>query len=205
MSNAVFPALITRGWSVIKTPEWSTIQQRSTSGRETRIATMQFPLWNFTLTYEVLRSNTYKELQQLMDFYNARQGAFDNFLIDESFTPDDAATTQVFGIGDGVTTQFQLSRQIYSGGFAEPVMNLNGAPQIFDNAVLKATPGDYSINATGLVTFTYSPTAGHPLTWTGSYYFRARFKQDTNDFEEFVYQMFELKKLDLVADLGVRI
>jgi uncharacterized protein (TIGR02217 family) len=208
MSNAVFPLpSVTPGisWSFTKSPEWSTISQRSASGRETRIAVMAYPLWNFELTYQLLRSDAaHNELQVLLDFYNARQGSFDDFLFDESFTPDDSVTAMNFGTGDGSTTVFQLTRKMPGGGFPELVANNNSAPQIFVNGVLKTLGTDYTISS-GLVTFTSAPGNTLPLTWTGTYYFRCRFQEDTYDFDEFMYQFFELKKLTLVGDLGLRI
>ena len=106
-------------------------------------------------------------------------------------------TAEPFGTGDGTTTQFQLIRKLYTSGFSEPVQNLNGAPAIYKNAVLQATPADYSVNSLGVVTFVSAPPNGHALTWTGSYYFRVRFMQDLLEFEEFMYQLWTLKKVQL--------
>jgi hypothetical protein len=44
--------------------------------------------------------------------------------------------------------------------------------------VVQTNPANYSISATGLVTFTSRPGAA-ALTWTGTYYWRVRFDQDT--------------------------
>jgi hypothetical protein len=94
-----------------------------------------------------------------------------------------------------VTTQFQIMRTISGGGFswADPIF----APtitNIFDNG----TPvggGSYTINGTGLVTFTVAPTTGHALTWTGTYNWLCRFDEDTASFERFMYWLLELKTL----------
>lgn len=192
MSNAVFPVLPGLLWDVVKKPLFRTLIQSAVSGKELRLAQMSYPLYQFSLSYEVLRANALAELQTLMGFFNARNGSFDSFLY---IDPDDnAITTQNFGTGDAVTTAFQLTRTY--GGFIEPVQNLNGAPSIFDNGVLKTVVTDYNINSLGVVTFTYTPVAGHALTWTGNFYYRVRFLQDVAEFNQFMKQLWELKKLE---------
>lgn len=153
---------------------------------------MAYPLWKYTLTYEVLRDDTVNnELKTLAGFFLARQGQYDSFLFTD---PDDSAVTaQSFGTGDGTTLAFQLIRTY--GGFAEPVQNVNGAPSIYVAGALKTVTTDYTISSTGLVTFTVAPTAGQALTWTGSYYQRCRFLMDAADFEKFMRQLWELKKI----------
>jgi uncharacterized protein (TIGR02217 family) len=112
----------------------------------------------------------YAELQQLIGFYNARQGQFDDWLYSD---PDDnAVTAQQFGVGDGVTTQFQLVRTF--GGFTEPVTNLvsTGFP-VYLNGTQIFT--GVSTISSGILTFTTAPAAGVALAWSGSYYWRVRF------------------------------
>lgn len=194
MSNAVFPTLPGLGWSVTKAPMWATQVHESVSGMEWRTSQMSYPRWQFTLTYDVLRAATaYKELQQLMDFYNARRGAWDDFLYTDP--TDYTVVDEPFGTGDGSTTEFQLIRKVYAGGFSEPIQNLNGAPSIYKAGVLQATPANYSISSTGVVTFTAAPASLAALTWTGSYYFRVRFSQDSLDFENFMRDLWLLKKV----------
>lgn len=196
MSNAVFPSLPGIGWDVVRSPIWSTIVQGTASGMETRASFYQTPLYRYDLKYEVLRAaSAYTELQQLVGFFNARQGRFDTFLFTDP--ADNTVAAESFGTGDGTTTQFQLKRAF--GGFTESVKDLNGAPQIFDNGVLKTVTTHYTISATGLVTFVTAPIAGHALTWTGSYYRRVRFDQDAADCSNFLYQLWSLGKLTLMS------
>jgi uncharacterized protein (TIGR02217 family) len=201
MSDAVFPNLPGIAWSLIKSPKFSTTIHTSASGRETRVALMSYPHYTMGLNYDVLRADATKELQQLMDFFLARKGAFDNFLYQD---PDDCAVTnQQFGTGDGATARFPLVRAVYAGGFLEPVMNLNGAPSISKAGTLLTT--GYTVSALGVVTFSSAPTVGQALTWTGGYYFRCRFVNDQMDFDEFMYQLWQLKKCDLIGSLGNKI
>jgi hypothetical protein len=118
VGNAIFPTLPGLAWSVLKTPQWSTAVQKAVSGREVRRANQSRPIWKFSLTYEVLRgASAYNEYQQLLAFYNARQGAFDSFLFSDS--SDNTVTNQAFGTGDGLTAVFPLTHPI--GAWSEPV------------------------------------------------------------------------------------
>ena len=195
MSNAVFPVMPGLGWSVIKTPKWKTVTQEAASGKEVRVALMSYPLWEFTLTFSVLRgAYGYSEMQDLAGFFLARQGMFDTWLFDDP--TDDTVTLGSFGAGDGTTTAFQLTRSM--GGFAEPVQNLNGAPLIYANGTLVSSSA-YTVGSTGIVTFATAPAAGVALTWSGTFYFRCRFLQDTAEFDQFAAQLWALKKLNFVS------
>jgi uncharacterized protein (TIGR02217 family) len=108
-------------------------------------------------------------LQTLIGFYNARQGQFDDWLYSD---PDDSSVTaQQFGVGDGVTTSFQLVRTF--GGFSEPVTALVSTD--FPVYVNGTATGAVAATLTGVVTFTTAPAAGALLTATFSYYWRVRF------------------------------
>lgn len=58
-----------------------------------------------------------------------------------------------------------------------------------------ATVTDYSQIGT-TITFTTAPLAGASLSWTGSFYYRVRFKQDAAEFSQFMTGLHELKKLE---------
>ena len=192
MSNAVFPTMPGLSWNVVRRPRWSTVVKQSVSGREFRAAQFSYPIWEYELSYEVLRgSSALPEVQQLIAFFNARSGSYDTFLYTD---PDDkSATAQQFGTGDGTTKSFQLVRAF--GGYTEPVYDVKGTPSIYVAGSLKATPADYSISSTGLVTFVNAPTSGQILTWTGNFYWRCRFMQDEAEFTQFLWQLWELKRL----------
>ena len=94
-----------------------------------------------------------------------------------------------------IERQFQLVRAF--GGYVEPVYDTNGAPSIYVNGVLKTVTTDYTISAIGLITFVTAPGAALPITWTGSYYRRVTFMQDTAEFNQFLYKLWELKTIEL--------
>jgi uncharacterized protein (TIGR02217 family) len=193
MGNAVFPTFPGLTWNVTKTPQWSTRVQRVASGRELRASLFTRPLWGIKLSYEVLRANGLQELQQLVGFFNARQGSFDSFLYAD---PDDSSVTQaLFGTGDGSAKQFQLLRSF--GGFSEPVVALQGVPTIFVNGAQSA--GATADLNSGIVTFAAAPAAGAALTWSGSFYWRVRFAKDSIEFNQFMKQLWEAKTVELIS------
>jgi uncharacterized protein (TIGR02217 family) len=200
MSQAVFPSLPGLKWDVLKAPSWSTKVQRSVGGKELRAAFYSAPIYTWTLSYEILRqASAFQELQTLVGFFNARQGMFDSFLFADP--SDSSVTTQNFGTGDGVKTAFQLVRDYGAGGFTgrENVYDLAGAPSIFVNGVLKTVTTDYTVSASGVVTFVAAPAAAAALTWTGSYYWRVRFDLDQAEFNNFLSQLWEAKKITFVT------
>lgn len=198
MSNAVLLPTIGYKLDADKCPMWSTSVAWSRS--KTRYAVQQqvYPIWTIDLTVEVLRDITgTDEAKNLMGFFNLRAGAFDSFLYTD---PDDnAVTDRQFGVRDGVTTQFQLTRDF--GGFTEPVQNVNVLTNIKSNGVALANPADYTINSTGLVTLTSAGTNGHALTWTGTYYWRVVFNEDKLAFRKMFQTLWELKKLPLIGSV----
>lgn len=183
-------------WGSTKTPIWSTKVQKSVSGRELRAGYFSYPLWKFSLSYEVLRAGAFSELQQLVGFFNARQGSFDSFLYQDP--EDHVVANQAFGIANPSQSQYQLVRDL--GGFVEPVIaphfSGSGKPIISVGSVVKTEAVDYTISSTGLVTFLTNLTGGQPLTWTGEFYYRCRFLQDSADFERMLHQLWVLKKIE---------
>lgn len=190
MSNVVFPSFTGLAFPVEKTPNWSTKVQTHASGKETRLSMWSYPRWDWSLSYDVLRSNNaYAELQQLVGFFNSRQGAFDSWLFND---PDDnTAVAQTFGTGNGSTTAFQLARSY--GGYSEPVKAVNTITSV----TLNGTPtGSYSLNYnTGVVTFGSPPGAGVTLAWSGTFYWRVRFSDDYTTVEKFMKDFWESRSI----------
>lgn len=193
MSNSVFPTMPGMKITLRRTPIWKTVSQESVSGRIVTAALMTYPLRQYSLSFEFLRtSGGYSELEQIEAFFNQHRGAFDSWLFND---PDDnAVVDQVFGTGNGAQTAFPLLRS--RGGFLEPVQSVAGAPTIKVNGVPAATPGDYALSTTGVVVFNAAPASGAMLTWTGSYYWRCRFVSDSAEFERFMYRLWQLNKID---------
>lgn len=132
-------------FSVLRTPQFNQRVQRSESGRELHSLSTLLPLWEWTLTYEVLRDyhdvrtaspvGTINELRPILNFYTAMQGTFGPFLF---FDPTDGQlTSHGIGTGDGTTVLFPLVRELDDSGLLEPIH----AAIVNDDAALKSSAG----------------------------------------------------------------
>jgi uncharacterized protein (TIGR02217 family) len=178
--------------------------QRAVSGRELRVSDYANPIYNFTLVFSVLHDFTFgatyiapsTELRTLINFVNVHRGAWDTFLFDD--ITDDSVTGTVLGTGDGVLTTAQLVRRLIPSGFNEPIT----APKVSTLIVyLNGTPtGGYTVDSnTGIITFSSPPGAGVVITADLNYYYRVRFVDDGQDFEEFFHNFWEVKQLKMVS------
>lgn len=222
MSSAVFPSLPGLTWGVEKTPVFRTKVQTSVNGQEIRTTYGATPTWQFSLSYEFVREGAgFAELQALLGFFLARKGCWDSFLY---LVPDDnAVENEQVGVGDGVTTTFQLTRTW--AGITEPVSNVN---HILDGALMwdeddgvsmwagdvedmwdggtGYVSADYVVLAgQGRITFNVAPPPGLPVLWSGTYFYRCRFKEDSQAYRHFMHQLWELKKCEMIGSLGAKI
>lgn len=199
MSNLVFPGTLANmpglGWSVGKVPAFATKKQTSVANIELVASFTPYPVWTWTLKYNVLRQGApYAEFETLAGFFLARQGGFDSFLYDDP--TDDSVTDQSFGVGDGVTTKFQLVRTL--GGFSEPIYNVNA----ITNIKVSGTPTGAYTQSAGVITFSSPPAGGAALTWTGTYRWRVRFTDDTANFDNFAFAFWQLQQVSFKSVLG---
>jgi uncharacterized protein (TIGR02217 family) len=201
MSDTLFPIMPGLTWSLVLAPMFNTKIQTAVSGKEYRATLMANPIYFLTMEYEFFRHTGLNELRLFVGFFLARRGAFDNFLY--RYDDDSAVTDQPIASGDGKTKVFQLVRSF--GEFAEPVQNIDTVTNIKVGGVAKVNNTDYTLSNTGLVTFTVAPAVSVPITWTGSYFYRARFEADQNEYKRFLKNLYEAKTIKLVASLGRRV
>jgi uncharacterized protein (TIGR02217 family) len=161
-------------------------------------------LWQFTLVFDFLRDNPaagFDELRTLMGFFMLCQGAFGTFLFQDP--SDDRVSGQQIGTGDTLRTVFQLQRTmgetLPGGGFLEPIVAPNVVSAVYFNGIVQ-DPAGYSVDSmTGLVTFNTAPGSGLIITADYSYYFRCRFVDDSYAFENFMFRLWQLKKLTFIS------
>jgi len=206
--TAIFPVLPGLGWSVTKTPRFAGRTQNAISGRELRVLDQVNPIWTWTLSYSLLRDKWdaratagpgagHDELRTLAGFFLQQQGTFRPFLFDDP--TDNTVADQVLGTGDGGVLAFQLVRGM--GGFVEPITAPNVVSGIRFNGVRQAS-ATYMINSeAGFVIFATPPPAGHVITADFTYRFRVRFAEDSAEFENFMYQLWQLKQIKLQSVL----
>lgn len=192
MAVPLFPTLNGLTYPVPRYPIFKTTHQESASGQDNPIELWSFPRWQYTATFSFLRSDANVEWQTLAAFFLSMRGSSRVFQWND--VDDSSVTDQLIGTGDGTTTAFPLVRTLSAGSFSftEPVF----APVIITNIKDNGTPtAAYTLGTQGLITFNAPPTAGHTLTWTGTYNWLCRFDEDVAQFEKFAFKFFELKKI----------
>jgi hypothetical protein len=134
------------------------------------------------MNFGYLRGNeqlSQSEYQYLVGFYLAVQGAFDSFLYWD--LKDNQVTNCYFATGNGVATEWQLTRNIGIGVDIVQAPIIPGpsvAPfTIYANNTALSASG-YTVQ-NGLVEFISPPANGAILTWSGQYYYRLHFLEDS--------------------------
>lgn len=197
MSNVVLPALPGITWELDRAPSFATKRQKSVAGIEITAAFQPYSLSTWGINYEVLRAQaTFTELQTLLAFFIARQGAFDSFLYtapDDNTIVSTSPQSLIPATGDGSNKNFQLTSL-----YGEPIYNPNGTVHVLDNG---SSAGAHTVT-NGLVSFTTAPTSGHTVTWYGAYYYRVRFSTDRMKAGGIVQGYWDCKGLALTQVLG---
>jgi uncharacterized protein (TIGR02217 family) len=193
MSLATFPALPGQGWSVTKTPRFSTRVASHSSGREVRAGLYAHALYEFELAFDGLDSSganaglQVQSLQTLMGFWLGCGGQFGAFLyVDPT---DNSVSGQVIATGDGSTTSFTLGRAI--GGYYEPVSYVTSISTVTVSGAATA----YSLSAPNIVTFATAPPGGAAIAASFNYAFQCRFLDDQAEFENFMSGLWRAKGL----------
>lgn len=195
MSDAVFPTLAGADIKMEWEPQFKTKISEAVSGKEYRSAFMAAPIYNLTLSINALRTSLL-ELDALVGFFLARQGAYDSFLLEH---PNDKyAADQFVGVGNGITTKFQLLRSL-SGLGGEPVNNIKTLNWVKVNG---STVTNFTHSA-GVITFAAAPSG--IITWQGEYYYRCRFASDKLSVMRLVVGLWEGKTIKLKGCLGNKI
>jgi uncharacterized protein (TIGR02217 family) len=198
MTLPVFPSLPGLMYPVKRSANWSTVKQDALSGKRTRYPLWTYPTYTWEVSYDFLRTAAaFLEWQTLEGFIKSVQGPAQLFAY---LDPNDSvATAQSFGLGDGVTTTFQLVRSL--GGFAEPVFLPVLAGGLVTQVTAAGTPTTaYTVSAYGVVTFASPPANGAALAWTGTFQFGCRFEDDATGFSNFMSGLFELKSLKFSSE-----
>src|SRR5882724_657857 len=196
LSNFLLPVLPGLQWDIIKTPQWKTSISPHISGREARATNYQFPLWSWEMHYSVLREySSFTELQTLLGFYQQRSGAFDTFLYPDPSEPN-VVSLGAIGTGDGVTNNFTLTKSY--GGFVEPVGYADPATvHVYVNASEVFQPGTFSFITPNTIAFVSPPAVSAAITASYTWYYRVRFSDDAQNYNNFFYKFWELKKFTI--------
>lgn len=198
MTIPTFPSLAGLAYPVLRRPIMSTQKLRSVNNKVTALQMASYPIWGYELPYSVLRSASPQlEWETLVAFFLELRGAARLFQYQD--VDDYAVTDQGLGVGDGVTTDYQLLRTLTGGGFSfvEPVF----APvAITDVKIDGVATAAYTLEDAGVIRFDAAPANSTTLTWTGTYNWLCRFDEDVQEFEKFADKFWRLKKITFTTE-----
>ena len=217
MSNVLFPELPGLEWDASLTPMFNTKIMTSINGRELRASFQATPKYEISLSYAFLRENKgRKELQQLLGFYLERRGAFDSFLYK---MPEDNEFSCTF-VGDGATTSFQLYKDMYTSqlplGNTEEQIVGEVDPSMWNQVPVKTmwnsnqeklmwNTASAQVTSDGKYILSQPIEEGIEVTVTGTFYYRCRFKDDTQQYVNFMHKLWKANKVELIGSLGTKI
>lgn len=215
MSDELFPELPGLEWELTKTPIFNTKIMTSVNGRELRASYQAVPKYEFAMSYAFLRENKgRKELQILQSFFEARRGAFDSFLYK---APDDNEFNCTF-VGDGASTTFQLyktqgSSHVAVGNTLEASEPSN--PNMWNKVETKSmwiaeqklmwSRGTVGITKDGKLVLAEPLEEGEKISVSGTYYYRCRFKDDEQQYTNFMSKLWKASKVEIIGSLGKKI
>lgn len=203
-------------YSKIRRPKHSVSVQTHQSGGEVRMSYWSEPLWEFDLTYEMLRDGfrygrAFDEMKQIEGLFLASTGSLTGFAFHDD--DDNRVSRTPAATGDGTTTAFTLKR--YRGSAGNPlgyesigVLDLSQPFNLYlSNSSAIIDPNDstwgYTLNTTNpkkqQIVFNSPPANGVTLNCDMSFFYYVRFQADSLDFEKFMHQLWALKKVTLVS------
>lgn len=214
MSNVLFPELPGLEWDTSITPMFNTKIMTSINGRELRASFQAAPKYEISLSYAFLRENKgRKELQQLQGFYLERRGAFDSFLYK---MPDDNQFTCTI-VGNG-SSEYQVFKEVgqsklYLGNtepdFSEdidpPMWNEEPASEMWTNDQENMWFTGFGLLSNGTIKFPQALAEGQRIQVSGTFYYRCRFKDDEQEYVNFMHKLWKAQKVELIGSLGNKI
>jgi uncharacterized protein (TIGR02217 family) len=181
----------------MREPYFNTRKSSHASGKTTRSTSSVFPIWRFTLTYEVLLSDpSTMWLQQLRGFFEAQYGQDAPFLfLDPEFYN---AFHQVLGIGNGAQTDFPFVRSL-GAYYTEPIGQVGTLVNAYLGGVVQGSGFSVQYTPYPVLRFATAPGAGVQVMADFTYYFVCRFMVDDIDFEEFMHLMHTVQQCQLTS------
>lgn len=146
--------------------EFKTLIDESESGDEVRDAAIDDGLREFNMT---VRHLSKQAMDTIWNFYVARKGSYDDFLI--KIITDFQEEDEIVGYGDGLTRQFLLNKF--------PVdISENNSSTIDGVSTSAYVLSNDTANEKSYITFNSAPALGAQLLVTYEFYHRVRFKED---------------------------
>lgn len=178
-----------------ESPTFNTISRYPRSGRgELHVPTFQWPVWNFFWNVSYIQGDAElvnSQWQILLNFFMQAQGSGAGFLFLHPYRH--IATNQGIGTGDGTTTAFTMILTYVVAGAQEIIQNFYTVPQIFINGVQQSI-FSYNINKYGTITFLEPPGAGLPISWSGQFFYRCVFADDS--WQQLQFDYYQISSLE---------
>ncbi|MFX5116234.1 DUF2460 domain-containing protein [Acinetobacter baumannii] len=214
MSNVLFPELPGLQWDLSKAPMFNTKIMTSINGRELRASYQSSPKYEISMSFAFLReSNGRSELQQLEGFFMDRRGAFDSFLY--KMPEDNQFTCTIVGNG---SSEYQVFKEVgqtklYLGNtepdFSEdkdpPMWNEEPASDMWTNDQENMWFTGFGLLSNGVVKFSQDLAEGQSIQVSGTFYYRCRFKDDEQEYVNFMHKLWKAQKVELIGSLGNKI
>ena len=179
----------------------------SVNGADTQILTHAYPLWEFELTYESLRTQTqniipytqwpdFNQYERIAAVFLACRGQYGRFYYRDH--SDSSRTLQFIDVGNGVRKRFRMIRSFGQGdlvtfepvggvdlGTAIPIIYVGGTPQ----------PTGWYIDATDNQTLVFDTAPVGTIAAKFYFYYYCRFLEDLTEFSEFMRNLHQLGRL----------
>jgi hypothetical protein len=210
----ILPQLSVQGYPVHRKPFFTAWEHKSVSGAQYQSARQIYPNWDFQLQIgddAWLREQTqnrvlygpnspHVELETWSQLFLACFGSYGEFWYRD---PEDSSRAgQLIGVGDGSTGRFRIVR---TWGFTplariEPVggVDLTATINVYFNGIL-ITPTAYTV--TNELTGSWlncigAPANGFPVTMDFSFFYRCRWKDDMQQYDQWAYNLWQLGKAE---------
>src|SRR5699024_4416741 len=156
-------------------PEFQTDIQSIASGHEKRNANWAVCRHRYTVPYANITDEAYLAIKTV---FLLTRGKAHTFLHKD--WADHRADNESIGTGDGVTTEFQLSKLSTVSGTSATYERIITKPADDVSVSVDGVPDSSAVvSATsGIVTFSSAPPSGKTITWTGDFYVHVRFDID---------------------------
>lgn len=174
-------------------PERATDVVTLASGREERNSRWAHARRRYNAGYGI---KSRADMAAVLAFFEERRGRFHSFLWRDGL--DHAASDEAIGTGDGVTTQFQLTKR-YGADF-DPYLRVISKP-VAETVVVKVdgVAAAAAVNAlTGIVTLAEAPDEGAAVTASFTFDVPVRFDTDRLDIELTSFDAAEAPSIPLI-------
>lgn len=149
------------------------------------------------------------DIYQVIEFFEARRGQLHGFRWKDwtdykSGSPRSAVdfTDQIIGTGNGVATQFQLTKT-YSPGVDQWVREIKkpvaGTVRVGVNSIEQTIVAQFDVNTTtGIITFVSPPTNGHVITAGFQFDVPVRFGSDSLSLSVDAFEAGSLPQIEIM-------